>query len=262
MKHCYLVNSRGIEGVRDRDLMQLRSKSSRVFRPHTVQAEQHIKESGVSEFVEPNEKQRHAALHGLTDASLVGPYWRLDDLDGLTDDERRRLKKYRHETFGFEEYCEGLVARSERRPEDVANLTAVLDRWEAAFCGLRFWHQDRSILGCERNPVDKVLIYEESRITGVRGRLGPRGVVADHRPGVPAAARVTPTRARARSKAAGPVVNGGTGGTDLTDAVLLLADAINRLADVISRKPGSRTARAPRSEGAARLGSQAPHAAP
>ena len=77
--------------------------------PRIVVPEPHIEGSGVSEFVEPSDKDRQAAVHGLTDAALVGHYWRLEDLDGLTDDERRRLKRYRHDTFGFEEYCEALV---------------------------------------------------------------------------------------------------------------------------------------------------------
>jgi hypothetical protein len=229
-------------------------------------------EGSVSEFVEPTDKERVAALHGLTDAALVGHYWRLDDLDGLTDHERRRLKKYRHETFGFEEYCEGLVARGERGPDDVANLRAVLDRWEGAFCGLRFWHHDRSIFACDRNPVAKVLIYEESRITGVRGRLGPGVAVARQRLSVPAARVKSSSKGLAddigidhRGVDHGVIDHGGAdlGGvdvTDLTDAILALAEAINRLADVISRGSEPRTARVPRPDRAARLSPRAQHA--
>lgn len=203
-------------------------------------------ESGVSEFVEPSEKKRLAVLNGLSDAALVGCYWRLEDLDGLNDDERRRLKKYRHDTFGFEEYCEGLVALSERGSDDVANLTAVLDRWDAAFCALRSWHQDRVVPDPERNPVAKVLIYEESRITGVRGRLWPREEVPEQRPSVPAAritsirtATSTRTRAARSEKPARP---GAADPDALTDAVLLLAEAINRLADVIASGATPRSA--------------------
>jgi hypothetical protein len=229
-------------------------------------------EGSVSEFVEPTDKERVAALHGLTDAALVGHYWRLDDLDGLTDHERRRLKKYRHETFGFEEYCEGLVARSERGPDDVANLRAVLDRWEGAFCGLRFWHHDRSLFDCDRNPVAKVLIYEESRITGVRGRLGPGVAVSRQRLSVPPARVKSSSKGIADDIGVDPhrvddggvdprgVDHGGADVTDLTDAILTLAEAINRLADVISRGSEPRTARVPRPDRATRLSPRAQHA--
>ena len=240
----------------------------------------------MSEFVEPSDKERLAALHGLTDAALVGHYWRLEDLDGLTDDERRRLKRYRHETFGFEDYCETLVARSDREPEDVADLTAVLDRWEGVFLGLKCWQHERSVLDYERNPVAKVLIYEESRITGVRGRLGPRLAVVDQHPGAPAV-RARPPRARSPRGVSGrgasersaaeragstktssartislgdmPTGDGGPDAEALTDAILVLAAAVDRLAEVISRRPGSRTPPEPRSGRAADLNASAPH---
>lgn len=231
----------------------------------------------MSEFVEPSEKQRLAALQGLTDAALVGHYWRLEDLDALRDDERRRLKRYRHETFGFEEYCEGLVVRSDRGPGEVADLMAVLDRWEAAFCELRLWHQGRSIFDCERNPVAKVLIYEESRITGVRGRLGPRPAVVEQRPSIPTgrAPSAARTRAAARSEdtsggeVSGGVVSGGassgresSGEADvdgLTAAILVLAEAVNRLSEVIAGNPRPRGARKPRSD---RISPPSPRSAP
>lgn len=200
----------------------------------------------MSEFVEPSDKQRLAALQGLTDAALVGHYWRLEDLDPLRDDERRRLKRYRHETFGFEEYCEGLVARSERGPAEVSHLVAVLDRWEAAFCELRVWHQGRSIFDCERNPVAKVLIYEESRITGVRGRLGPRPAVVEQRPGIPTGRIVPAARTRIAPRSEDPS-GGGVDVDGLTAAILVLAEAVDRLSEVIAGNPRSRGPREPRS---------------
>src|SRR5581483_11058467 len=197
-------------------------------------------------------------------SALVGPYWRLEDLDGLRDDERRRLKKYRHDTFGFEEYCEGLVARSERGPDDVAHLSAVLDRWEAAFCELRLWHKDRSILDCERNPVAKVLIYEESRITGVRGRLGPRAAIVEHRSGAPV--RVVPGRTRVTSRSVDPREEAGADaervdGDGLTQAILVLARAVDRLSEVIASAPRPRGARVSRAARTDPPNPRAPHAA-
>lgn len=209
--------------------------------PRTTVPAPRIEGSAVSQFVEPSERERLAAVRHLSDASLVGHYWRLEDLDGLTDDERQRLRNYRHETFGFDDYCECLVAHSDRGADEVADLTAVLDRWEAAFRGLRLWHQERSILDCERNPLAKVLIYEESRITGARSRLEPREASADQRPGVPASrvapprvapARSTPGRARGKSK-----IEDRMDDADLAKAVLVLAEAVDRLSDVISTRP-------------------------
>jgi len=231
----------------------------------------------VSEFVEPSDTHRLAALRGLTDAALVGHYWRLEDLDGLTDDERRRLKRYRHDTFGFEEYCETLVAGSDREHGDGADLTtvppadptAVLDRWEAAFLALNRWHHERSVPDGERNPVAKVLIYEESRITGVRGRLCPRvGDVDQHADALviqshprPPAGRGRPKRGRFTRVEQGAdehrveqprvgkstAVDAGPDAGALTDAILVLAEAVDRLADVIAKRPGLRTPPEPRS---------------
>lgn len=247
----------------------------------------------MSEFVEPSEKERLAALRGLTDAALVGHYWRLEDLDCLTDDERRRLRKYRHETYGYEVYCESVVAHGDRHgagpggaddPACVADLTCVLDRWEAAFLGLKRWQHERSVLDGERNPVEKVLIYEESRLTGMRGRIGPRLAVVEQHPST-TGTRVRPPRARSArgtrarvsersasersgsersasdrddgsgvaatsrgiSRPEAPVDEAGPDAGALKDAVLVLAEAVDRLAEAISRRAGSRTPPEPRS---------------
>lgn len=191
-------------------------------------------------FVDPTEQQRQAAVDDLHDSDLVGRYWRLEDLTTLTSDERRRLVAYRYETLGFEDYCEALVAHRPRGVSEVANLTAVLDRWDSAFHNLRLWHLERDTADPERNPIAKVLIYEESRISGVRARL--QVGVAATAPRPPAATiPSSPPRADAPTK--GPDADdnrrdhaGIAAVTALSESVRQLAEAIDRLNDSIGRR--------------------------
>jgi hypothetical protein len=197
-------------------------------------------------FVHPTDEERHAALADLSDADLIGRYWPLEDLTALTTEERHRLETYRYETFGYEKYCEELVAHRPRGVSDVANLTAVLDRWDCAFYNLRLWHWNRANNDVERNPIAKVLIYEESRITGVRARL--QVGVATPTP-QPLAAIISDPSSRARADLNSPVSTtrppprkphadpDGVGAViALAESVDNLAEAINRLTDSIARQ--------------------------
>lgn len=186
----------------------------------------------MSLFSSPADEEKRNAVAALSDADLVGRYWRLEDLTGLTVDERLRLQTYRYETFGYEDYCEKLVGHRPRDPTDVAHLTAVLDHWDRAFYNLRLWHVNRAHHDTDRNPVAKVLIFEESRITGVRARLqvgtapsAPRSVP---QPGPGSNARPRPAEI--------PDPDGVTAIMTLADSVDTLAEAINRLTDAISRR--------------------------
>jgi hypothetical protein len=201
----------------------------------------------VSLFSSPADEEKRNAVAALSDADLVGRYWRLEDLTGLTADERLRLQTYRLETFGYEDYCEKLVAHRPRGATDVAHLTAVVDHWDRAFYNLRLWHVNRAHHDIDRNPVAKVLIFEESRITGVRARLqvgtvpsapprshhpGPGSTPAPHLDTIPDPA--PGSRAGLETPASTP--DGARAIITLADSVATLAEAINRLTDSISRR--------------------------
>lgn len=195
-------------------------------------------EKHVSLFVHHTDEERHAAVARLSDADLVGRYWRLEDLAALTADERYRLKSYRFDTFGYENYCEKLVAHRPRDAADVANLTTVLDRWDAAFYNLRLWHLRRSVNELDHNPIAKVLIYEESRITGVRARLHVGVAAPLPQPAEATIPGATPrTRVGSKSSASQPRPSpeGINAVTELAASVAVLAEAINRLAEAITR---------------------------
>lgn len=136
----------------------------------------------MSLFVEPTDEQRRAAVADLSDADLIGRYWRLEDLTALTLDERQRLVTYRYDTVGFADYCEELVSHRPREARDVEHSAAILDRWDRAFYNLKLWHHKRSHSDLARNPIARVLIYEESRITGVRARLEVGGAATTRKP--------------------------------------------------------------------------------
>lgn len=203
----------------------------------------------MSLFSSPADEEKRNVVAALSDADLVGRYWRLEDVTGLTADERLRLQTYRYETFGYADYCEKLVAHRPRGAADVAHLTAVLDHWDRAFYNLRLWHANRAHHDTERNPVAKVLIFEESRITGVRARLQVGTVPSvpqTHRPGARSAPAQHPATIpdpapgnRDGLETPGSRPDADQDGTRaiiaLADSVATLADAINRLTDSISR---------------------------
>ncbi|HZS23005.1 MAG TPA: hypothetical protein VFA63_18700 [Pseudonocardiaceae bacterium] len=185
-------------------------------------------------FVEPTDEQRRAALAELSDADLVGRYWRLEDLDGLTNNERARLTTYRYETFGYEEYCEKLVGHRPRGKSDVADLTAVLDRWDNAFQNLKLWHHKRAVTYPDRNPLTKVLIYEESRISGVRARLHV-GVATPPRQASATTPEIAPAVSIPPASEAPAESEGVAAVNALAASLAKLAEAIDRLTESMTR---------------------------
>ena len=124
-------------------------------------------------FMEPSDEEKMTALQAMPDAQLIGSHWSTAPLASLTTSERRRLVNYRYGTFGFEQYCDQLVARRGRTTEELYNLRRVLDRWHAAFRDLRTWQYSENVerAGDALNPVGKVLKYEEASISTVRSQL-------------------------------------------------------------------------------------------
>jgi hypothetical protein len=119
----------------------------------------------------------------ISDDELIGEYWDLKRLDALTDDEKVQLVRYRRRTQGFEQRSLEFIAaipQPDQRVDD-HDAHAMLGHWNAAWKELRDWHHglnDARAATAEdpddRNPVSKVLRYEENAISNLSGKLSGR----------------------------------------------------------------------------------------
>lgn len=128
-------------------------------------------------FVEKTYEEKVAARQAMTDAVLIGS-WHLEDLDSLASPERDRLVHYRLNTLGFYDHCDADVASGPGwSAACVADLHALLDRWNEAYLGLRRWQDidNAARADSDRNPVGKVLKSESSFIGTFRCQLPPGG---------------------------------------------------------------------------------------
>lgn len=105
------------------------------------------------------------------DQELVGKRWPPGKIDELTDLERARLTAYWHETSGFEDQAEELLASP--GPLDRVAASKLLDQWEPLWAQLRDWHHKMNHAGegHDSNPVSKRLKYDSSLIGTLRGSM-------------------------------------------------------------------------------------------